>query len=53
MRKLELLANLYTHSIGNQPQNMMVVFKMSDSVYTWRPAFVIIVSIENLAHPYL
>ena len=26
------MAMLYTHSIGNQPQNTMVVFKMSDSV---------------------
>ena len=25
-------AMLYTHSIGNQPQNTMVVFKMHDSV---------------------
>ena len=27
-----IMAMLYTHSIGNQPQNMMVVFKMRDSV---------------------
>ena len=26
------MAMLYTHSIGNQPQNTMVVFKMRDSV---------------------
>ena len=30
--KLSYLAMLYTHSIGNQPYNTMVVFKMSDSV---------------------
>ena len=27
-----IMAMLYTHSIGNQPQNTMVVFKMRDSV---------------------
>ena len=27
-----IMAMLYTHSIGNQPQNPMVVFKMRDSV---------------------
>ena len=27
-----IIAMLYTHSIGNQPENMMVVFKMRDSV---------------------
>ena len=26
------IAMLYTHSIGNQPQNTMVAFKMRDSV---------------------
>ena len=26
------MAMLYTHSIGNQPQNTMLVFKMRDSV---------------------
>ena len=26
------MAKLYTHSIGNPPQNTMVVFKMRDSV---------------------
>ena len=30
--KLRYVAMLYTHSIGNQPYNTMVVFKMSDSV---------------------
>ena len=30
--KLRYIAILYTHSIGNQPQNTMVVFKMRDSV---------------------
>ena len=28
----DIMAMLYTHSIGNPPQNMMVVFKMRDSV---------------------
>ena len=28
------MAMLYTHSIGNPPQNTMVVFKMSDSVHS-------------------
>ena len=27
-----IIAMLYTHSIGNQPWNLMVVFKMRDSV---------------------
>ena len=27
-----IIAMLYTHSIGNQPYNTMVVFKMCDSV---------------------
>ena len=27
-----IMAMLYTHSIGNPPQNTMVVFKMRDSV---------------------
>ena len=27
-----IIAMLYTHSIGNQPYNTMVVFKMRDSV---------------------
>ena len=27
-----IIAMLYTHSIGNQPYNMMEVFKMRDSV---------------------
>ena len=27
-----IMAILYTHSIGNPPQNTMVVFKMSDNV---------------------
>ena len=27
-----IIAMLYTHSIGNQPENTMVVFKMCDSV---------------------
>ena len=30
--KLRYIAILYTHSIGNQPYNTMVVFKMRDSV---------------------
>ena len=29
---LRYIAMLYTHSIGNQPQNTMVVFKRRDSV---------------------
>ena len=29
-----IIAMLYTHLIGNQPYNTMVVFKMCDSVYT-------------------
>ena len=31
-----IIAMLYTHSIGNQPHNMMVVFKMLDSVSSAR-----------------
>ena len=31
-----IMAMLYTHSIGNQPQNTMVVFKMHDSVPSMR-----------------
>ena len=27
-----IIAMLYTHSIGNQPYNPMVVFKMRDSI---------------------
>ena len=30
--KLRFIAMLYTHSVGNQPWNTMVVFKMCDSV---------------------
>ena len=30
--KLRYIAMLYSYSIGNQPQNTMVVFKMRDSV---------------------
>ena len=29
-----VIAMLYTHSIGNQPYNMMLVFKMHDSILT-------------------
>ena len=32
VRKLRYIAMLYTHSIGNQPLNTMVVFKKRDSV---------------------
>ena len=31
-----IIAMLYTHSIGNQPWNTMVVFKMHDSVPSMR-----------------
>ena len=30
--QLRYIAMLYTHSFGNQPYNMMVMFKMRDSV---------------------
>ena len=37
------IAMLYTHSIGNQPQNTMVVFKMRNSVPSARYSSVCIV----------
>ena len=34
--QLRYIAMLYTHSFGNQPYNMMVMFKMRDSVHSAR-----------------
>ena len=53
-----IIGMVYTHSIGNQPQNTLVVFKMRNSVPSARYSSVCNVlsefeSMENLAHPYL
>ena len=49
-----IMAMLYTHSIGNQLYNTMVVFKMCDRYLAQDiPAFVMYCIVENLAHPSL
>ena len=46
-----IMAMLYTYSIGNQLYNLVVIFKMHDSVPNVR--YFRICNEENLAHPYL
>ena len=50
-----IMAMLYTHSIGHQPQNMIVVFKMRECIPSARysPICKVLRQWKNLAHPYL
>ena len=53
--KLHYIVMLYTHWIGNQTQNTMVVFNMCDSVPSSRYSIIcnVLRQWKNLVHPYL